>query len=83
MYYLCSENKGADQLHGHREAVLRLCFRKCKMLVFSLCGSFKLYVLNLSESMEAEDLPGLKVMVRELDDVLFRDVGNRIADSGK
>ena len=53
--------------------------------VFKLLNhlSFKLYVLNLSESMEAEDLPGLKVMVRELDDVLFRDVGNRIADSGK
>ena len=27
-YYLCSENKGADQLRGHREADLRLCFRK-------------------------------------------------------
>ncbi|KAK3583241.1 hypothetical protein CHS0354_015422 [Potamilus streckersoni] len=30
-----------------------------------------------------EDLPGLKVQVRELDDVLFRDVGNKIKDSGK
>ena len=27
MYYPCSENKGADQLRGHREADLRLCFR--------------------------------------------------------
>ena len=27
LYYLCSENKGADQLRGHREADLRLCFR--------------------------------------------------------
>ena len=27
MYYLCSENKGADQLRGHREADLRLRFR--------------------------------------------------------
>ena len=35
LYYLCSENKGADQLRGHREADLRLCFRICKMLVFS------------------------------------------------
>ena len=33
--YLCSENKGADQLCGYREADLRLCFRICKMLVFS------------------------------------------------
>ena len=35
LYYLCSENKGADQLRGYREADLRLCLRICKMLVFS------------------------------------------------
>ena len=35
LYNLCSENKGADQLRGHREADLHLCFRICKMLVFS------------------------------------------------
>ena len=43
LYYLCSENKGADQLHGqlhvYREADLRLCFRICKKPVFSLRGS--------------------------------------------
>ena len=27
MYYLCSENKGADQLCDFRTADLRLCFR--------------------------------------------------------
>ena len=27
LYYLCSENKGADQLRGYREADLRLYFR--------------------------------------------------------
>ena len=35
LYYLCSENKGADQLRGYREADLRLCFHICKTLVFS------------------------------------------------
>ena len=35
LYYLCSENKDADQLRGDHEADLRLCFRICKMLVFS------------------------------------------------
>ena len=35
LYYLFRENKGADQLRGYREADLRLCFRICKMLVFS------------------------------------------------
>ena len=39
LYYLCSENKGADQLRGYREADLRLCFRICKKPVFSRCGS--------------------------------------------
>ena len=39
MYYPCSENKGADQLHGYREADLRLCFRICKKPVFSRRGS--------------------------------------------
>ena len=35
LYYQCSENKDADQLRGYREADLRLCFRICKMFVFS------------------------------------------------
>ena len=39
MYYPCSENKDDDQLRGYREADLRLCFRPCKLLVFSRTGS--------------------------------------------
>ena len=39
LYYSCSENKGADQLRGYREADLRLYFRICQMLVFSRRGS--------------------------------------------
>ena len=35
LYYLFSENKGVDQLRGYREADLRLCFRICRLLVFS------------------------------------------------
>ena len=30
MYYLCSENKGADQLRSYREADLRLVFAHAK-----------------------------------------------------
>ena len=40
MYYPSSENKGADQLRGYREADLRLCFRLCKLLDFPWGGSF-------------------------------------------
>ena len=43
MYYPCSENKGADQLHGHCEADLRLSFCICKKLVFSQGGSFMFF----------------------------------------
>ena len=34
LYIVFSENKGADQFRGYREADLRLCFRICKTLVF-------------------------------------------------
>ena len=35
LHYPSSENKGADQLCSYCTADLRLCFRKCKNLVFS------------------------------------------------
>ena len=35
MYYLCVENKGADQLQGYPEADLGICFHMCKKQVFS------------------------------------------------
>ena len=37
LYYPSSENKGADQLRGYREADLRLCFRLGKNPVFADC----------------------------------------------
>ena len=40
LYYPNSENKGADQLRGYREADLRLCFHLCRLLVFPWGGSF-------------------------------------------
>ena len=30
LYYLCSENKGADQMPGYHAADLPLCFHICK-----------------------------------------------------
>ena len=33
MYYLCRENKDADQQHGYHAADLRLCFGICKRQV--------------------------------------------------
>jgi len=35
------------------------------------------------EEAEEQDLIGVKCTVRELDDVLVRDVGNKIKDSGR
>ena len=42
LFYLCSENKGADQLRSYCEADLRLCFRLCRLLVFPCTGSFSI-----------------------------------------
>ena len=50
MNYLCSENKGADQLRGYREADPRLCFRICKKLVFSRRGSIVHYQVIIADS---------------------------------
>ena len=36
LYYMCSGNKGADELRGYREADLRLCFRIRKKLFFPI-----------------------------------------------
>ena len=60
MCCLCSENKGADQLRGYCEAVPRLSFRICRLVVFSQGGSYvgfhipnfnKISVLKLHLSM--------------------------------
>ena len=42
---------------------------------------FNAVFIYLTEA--AEDLPGIQIMMKELDDVLLRDVGNKINDSGK
>ena len=49
LYYPSSENKGADQLRGYREADLRLCFRICRTLVFSWRGSCWLSLQDFPE----------------------------------
>ena len=41
LYYLCSENKGADHLCVYRTADLHLCFSICKKPVFSVEGNHK------------------------------------------
>ena len=55
LYDPCSENKGADQLHGYREADLRLCFRICKKPVFSRRDS---YVHYLHPTVTFQTAPG-------------------------
>ena len=54
MYYPSSENKGADQLRGYREADLHLCFRICRLLVFSRGGSNS-FMLKESNIIDVED----------------------------
>ena len=47
LYYLYSENKGADQLHSYCKADLRLCFCLCRLLVFPCGGSNGLDIRTL------------------------------------
>ena len=47
LYYPCKENKGADQLCSYCEANLRLCFRLCRLLVFS-CGSSFMFIVSVN-----------------------------------
>ena len=61
-YYLKSEDKGADQLHGHREADLRFCFRICKRFV-SRCGSNDLQV---SKNVGSHALYGIHIYIWDL-----------------
>ena len=51
LYYLCIENKGADQLRSYREADLRLHFCLYKLLVFSRGGPFTSF--QSQDSLEA------------------------------
>ena len=37
----------------------------------------------MSDGQSEEETAGVKVIVRELDDVLFRDVGNKMANDGR
>ena len=48
MHYPSSENQGADQLRGYREADLSLCFRLCRLLVFPWGGSFLQFISDFS-----------------------------------
>ena len=51
LYYLCSENKSADQLCGYRTAGLWLCFRIYAIKpVFSRRGSFYMNFKGKTES---------------------------------
>ena len=40
MYYLCSKDKGTDQLHSYPAADLCLCFHICKKQIFSIHSSY-------------------------------------------
>ena len=64
LYYLCSENKGADQLRGYRELICVFVFAYAKHW-FSHDGSYvfvEFHILNCSEKITLKLLLGLKVV---------------------
>ena len=48
LYYLCSENKEADQLRSDCAADLHLCFRICKKTGFLITWHLKIIVERIS-----------------------------------
>ena len=82
MYYPYSENKDADQLRGYREADLRLCFRPCKLLVFSRTGSFILFynVLFKCHSYKRQSVYLKSYMNRRIRKPTFYICKNKSAD---
>ena len=64
MYYQYSENKGADKLRSCCEADLRLCFRICRLLVFSCGSSYYLVVGAVSSVYVGQSLDTVKVKMQ-------------------
>ena len=57
MCYPCSENKGADQLHGYCEADLRLCFRIYAKSRFSYDEAHLLELVTITKCKNAAVQP--------------------------
>ena len=64
MYYPSSENKGADQLRGYREADLRLCFCLCRLLVFP-CGGSVIAKITSEEKKNFSEFSACEGMIAE------------------
>ena len=54
----CSENKGADQRRGYREADLRICFLICRKPIFSRRGSIIIVYKRQHEYIDSEKVQG-------------------------
>ena len=74
LYYPCSENKGADQLRSYCEADLRLCFRLCRLLVFSCGGSFP----NLNRLLLGTIFRIVLAMARRCSDIDAHQISNKL-----
>ena len=64
MHYPCSENKGADQLRGYREADLRLCFSPMKIVGFPM----RRLILCLEKSGKAHTEMNLIILITSIFD---------------
>ena len=61
LYYLCSKNKGTDQLRGYRADYLGLCFRICKKPVFLKAGLLVLTIFD--EKKRLNDPPSITELI--------------------
>ena len=60
LYYLCSENKGADQLRSYCAADLHLCFCICKKAGF-LMTWLKLFFSYISDAVPFKSINCVKI----------------------
>ena len=61
-------------------SLTQLCYRNYYNTKLTFCALLLLLIFFIQD---ATNLKGMKVMIKDLDDVLFRDVGGKIAADGR
>ena len=65
------------------DSLTQLCYRNYTKEPHEPLTHNALLLLSIYFTQDGVDLKGMKVMIKDLDDVLFRDVGGKIAADGR
>ena len=72
LYYLCSENNGADQLHSYCEAALHLCWRICFRMMLLVCKLMVKSTYNVTYNISQHDINYNECWTQDLKVVGFK-----------